>query len=156
MISGPDGSRYYDTSLNVNGEWTEHSGYQTHILRDYALDFLRQAREEPDPFFLLYSPYAPHLLAVPAPGDEELYADLPPHNPPNFNPEDMSGKPHWMGSLPLSHRRADGQHPKGLAATRIKPSMPSTCRLRKSFKSWKRWRCWMRRSSSISLITACF
>jgi len=108
MISGPDGSRYYDTSLNVNGEWTEHSGYQTHILRDYALDFLRQAKEEPDPFFLLYAPYAPHLPAIPAPGDEELYPNLPPHQPPNFNPEDMSGKPHWMGSLPyLTEEQTD-------------------------------------------------
>jgi arylsulfatase A-like enzyme len=101
MISGPDGSRYFDTSLNVNGRWTEHSGYQTYILRDYAIDFLQQAKEQPDPFFLLYAPYAPHLPAVPAPGDEQLYADLPPHNPPNFNPEDMSGKPEWMQSLPF-------------------------------------------------------
>lgn len=100
MISGPDGSRYFDTPLNVNGQWTEHSGYQTHILRDYALEFLRQAKEQPDPFFLLYAPYAPHLPAVPAPGDEQLYADMPAHNPPNFNPEDMSGKPQWMQSLP--------------------------------------------------------
>lgn len=100
MISGPNNARYFDTSLNVDGVWTEHSGYQTEILAAYAIEFLQQAVEEERPFFLQFSPYTPHLPALPAPGDEQLFLDLPPHNPPNFNPNDMSGKPEWMQQLP--------------------------------------------------------
>ena len=100
MISGADGARYTDTSLNVNGVWQQHTGYQTFILLDYVLNFLRQSSGEASaPFFLMFSPYAPHLPAQPAPGDESLFADIPPHNPPNFNPAEMSGKPAWLQSL---------------------------------------------------------
>lgn len=60
MISGNEGARYTDTFLNVNGEWKQHTGYQTHILRDYALDFIRDsAAMQEQPFFLLFAPYAP-------------------------------------------------------------------------------------------------
>lgn len=42
----------------------------------------------------------PHLPATPAPGDETLFADLPPYSPPNFNPIDVAGKPAWLQALP--------------------------------------------------------
>lgn len=101
MISGTNSAKYFDTPLNVNGEWIKHSGYQMDILRDYALAFLQEANEKEQPFYLLFSPYTPHLPALPAPGDENLYPDLPPHQPPNFNPADMGGKPEWMQALPI-------------------------------------------------------
>ena len=101
MASGPDSAAYYDPTLNVNGAATPHTGYQTDILRDYAVEFLEQASQQESPFFLLFAPYAPHLPALPAPGDDQLYPELPPHNPPNFNPADMSGKPQWMQDLPF-------------------------------------------------------
>ncbi|NKQ34740.1 MAG: sulfatase [Chloroflexi bacterium] len=99
MTSGPDSAAYYDPTLNVNGTATPHTGYQTDILRDYAVKFIDQASQQDDPFFLMFTPYAPHLPARPAPGDDQLYPDLPPHEPPNFNPADMSGKPQWMQEL---------------------------------------------------------
>lgn len=89
------GSRYFDPRLNVNGEWSVHPGYITYILRDYALDFLRGAPSD-RPFAFLWTPNAPHAAADPAPGDEELYPDLPLHRPPSFNEADVSDKPAWV------------------------------------------------------------
>jgi arylsulfatase A-like enzyme len=87
--------QYTDPSLNVQGVWRDHSGYITNILGDYALEFLRQATQQDKPFALLFTPNAPHEPATPAPGDETLYPDLPPHRPPSFN-EDVSDKPAWV------------------------------------------------------------
>jgi N-acetylglucosamine-6-sulfatase len=86
------------------------------VLRDYALDFLRRAAKQEKPFVLLFSPSAPHFSNAPpgkpsqgrdrflrppepAPGDENLYQDLPPHRPPSWNKTDGSGKPRWFQSL---------------------------------------------------------
>lgn len=91
---------YFNTPLNVNGQWVEHEGYQTDILLDYALRFMQEAAADDQPFFVLFAPYTPHVPAIPAPGDENLYADLEPYAPPNLNPADMSGKPEWMQALP--------------------------------------------------------
>lgn len=99
-ISGAQTAAYYDTWLNVNGRWQAHSGYQTYLLRDYALEFLAQAEAQEIPFFLLFTPYAPHLPAHPAPGDDQLYLDEPPYFPPNYNPAALPGKPDWLQALP--------------------------------------------------------
>ena len=37
------GSRYLNPRLNINGSWSEHQGYITYILRDFALRFLDDA-----------------------------------------------------------------------------------------------------------------
>jgi arylsulfatase A-like enzyme len=52
------------------------------------------------PFFLLFTPHAPHGPATPAPGDENLYSDLSPWRPPNFNPLELPGKPKWLQDTP--------------------------------------------------------
>lgn len=93
--------RYWDPRLNINGDWIPHSGYMTHILRDYAIDFLGAARQAGRPFLLIFSPNAPHEPADPAPGDGDLYADLPPHRPPSYMEPDISDKPAWFQSHPL-------------------------------------------------------
>jgi arylsulfatase A-like enzyme len=114
--SGGD-THYFNQRLNVNGAWSVHPAYLTHVLRDYALDFLRRAEKQQKPFVLLFSPSAPHFTNSltgkppqgrddflrpphPAPGDENLYQDLPPHRPPSWNKTDSSGKPRWFQSLP--------------------------------------------------------
>ena len=118
--AGPGGTaRYFNPRMNINGTWNEQEGYLTHILRDYALDFLRRAAQQDKPFVLLFSPNAPHFAYAPgigqpqgpldlefflrppepAPGDERLHANLRPHRPPSFNRKD-SAKPHWLGTLP--------------------------------------------------------
>ena len=90
------GSPYYDPELNVQGEWSIYPGYITHILSDFALDFLQSASQQSAPFLLIFAPTAPHEPAEPAPGDEALYSTLALHRPPNFNEQDVSDKPGWM------------------------------------------------------------
>jgi arylsulfatase A-like enzyme len=78
-----------------------HPGYITHILRDYALEFLHRAAAQEKPFLLIFAPNAPHAPALPAPGDEALYSDLSAYNPPHFNEVDVADKPAWVQALPL-------------------------------------------------------
>lgn len=88
--------RYFDPMLNVNGEWIQHTGYMTTILQDYVLSFLDKARRREAPFLLIFTPNAPHEPADPAPGDENLYPDLPLYRPPSFMEEDMTDKPVYL------------------------------------------------------------
>lgn len=92
--------RYFDPLLNVNGEWVQHYGYFTHLLRDYALDFLDRARRQEAPYLLIFAPNAPHEPATPAPGDEDLYPDLPVYRPPSFMEEDLTDKPVYLQNRP--------------------------------------------------------
>jgi WD40 repeat protein/serine/threonine protein kinase len=87
---------YFDPKLNVQGDWKEHQGYITYILRDYALKFLDEALKADKPFLLIFTPNAPHEPAEPAPGDELLYPNLSPYRSPSFNEEDVSDKPEWV------------------------------------------------------------
>ena len=85
--------------MNVFGNEQQVPGYLTYIMRDYALQFLEQAPDN-KPFFLLYAPHAPHRPATPAPADQDLYKDVPPWRPPNFNPVSMTDKPAWLQAVP--------------------------------------------------------
>jgi arylsulfatase A-like enzyme len=87
---------YFAPTLNVEGEWIEHEGYATHVVRDYALEFLDEASQLQAPFLLIFAPFAPHKPADPAPGDENLYQDLPAFRPPSFNEAVISDKPAWL------------------------------------------------------------
>lgn len=88
---------YVDPKMNISGTEKIVSGYLTYILRDYAVDFLDKVPSD-QPFFLLWTPHAPHGPATPAPGDENLYSDLPLWRPPSFNPADQSDKPEWLAN----------------------------------------------------------
>jgi Sulfatase len=66
-VAGPDGTAYFfNQKLNVQGTWSVHPGYLTHVLRDYALEFLRRAAQQEKPFVLLFSPNAPHFASPPS------------------------------------------------------------------------------------------
>jgi N-acetylglucosamine-6-sulfatase len=100
--SGRSTAAYYDPDININGKVEHTRGYQTYLLRDRALEFIELAHEVNAPFILMFAPYAPHYPALPAPGDEELYANLPPYRPPSFNEADMSDKPDWLATSPFA------------------------------------------------------
>lgn len=91
---------YRNPTLNLQGTKRVVEGYATYLLRDQALAFLDQVPQD-KPFFLLFSPHAPHGPATPAPGDENLYANLAPWRPESFNPPQQPDKPEWLASLPL-------------------------------------------------------
>lgn len=73
---------------------------------------MRRWAPDPDPFFIWLTPHAPHAEkgrsggrcsggAVPAPGDENLFANHPLPRPPSFNERKMGDKPEFMRKLPL-------------------------------------------------------
>jgi len=100
-IGMPALGNYTNPRLNVNGVWTNQQGYLTYLLRDYVIDFLKNARTRGDqPFFLFFNPRTPHSPLEPAPGDTGLYANLPPYRPPSYNEADVSDKPSWLQSKP--------------------------------------------------------
>lgn len=86
---------YIDPKMNIAGTFEHVPGYLAYILRDYAMDFFNKLPND-KPFFLLFTPHAPHGPATPAPGDENLYSDLPKWRPPSFNPASQPDKPVWL------------------------------------------------------------
>ena len=91
-------SKYYNPYLNVNGTWSNHDGYVTDILSDYAVQFLDSAAKQPRPFLLYYAPNAPHQPSTPKIEDTHLLDQLPPFRPPSFNQADVSEIPPWFQS----------------------------------------------------------
>jgi N-acetylglucosamine-6-sulfatase len=88
--------KYYDYTLNENGKLVHYgtaaSDYSTDVLAGKAIDFVQTARE---PFFLYFTPIAPHLPAIPAPRD--IATPLTLTRPrPDFNERDITDKP-WHG-----------------------------------------------------------
>ena len=92
MDSVPE-ERYYDYTLNENGKLvhygTKVSDYSTDVLARKAREFVASAKE---PFFLYFTPIAPHLPATPLPRDAKTPLTLQ-HPRPNFNERDLSDKP---------------------------------------------------------------
>lgn len=90
--------RYFDYELNIDGKWVtmggEEEDYSTDYLAREAIRFVRENRERP--FFVMYAPFAPHEPARPAPRHVGALAGLAPYRPPNFQEEDLSGKPAWL------------------------------------------------------------
>ncbi len=106
MQSGGSHARYFDPELQIDGEWQVVEGYQTFILRDYALSFLSEAAERGQPFLLLFDPYAPHVPALPVARDQHLYPEVGAPQTPDFNEPDVSDKPEWLqGFDPLNEEQ---------------------------------------------------
>jgi N-acetylglucosamine-6-sulfatase len=95
MDSVPE-ERYYDYTLNENGKLvhygTKVSDYSTDVLARKARQFVASAKE---PFFLYFTPIAPHLPATPLPRDTKTPLRLQEPRP-NFNELNISDKP-WRG-----------------------------------------------------------
>jgi N-acetylglucosamine-6-sulfatase len=71
--------------------------YATSVLTQQAVDFVRTASIA-KPFFLYFTPSAPHAPWVPAPGDAGSY-QLP-LTPPAADTASVAGKPSWVKHLP--------------------------------------------------------
>ncbi|MBI2838339.1 MAG: sulfatase-like hydrolase/transferase [Acidobacteria bacterium] len=70
--------------------------YLTDHLRERAVDFIETSGTAP--FFLYFSPVAPHEPATPAPGDETLFPEFS-YEGRGSGEEDLSDKPAWASYL---------------------------------------------------------
>jgi arylsulfatase A-like enzyme len=104
------GTTYYDYPL-LDQEvplQVDHApdSYATTFLARYASSFLRNAPTD-HPWFLVFSPPAPHQPWIPAPGDAGAFAGAPVPRPSERVLNDVRGKPGWIQALPpISDQRA--------------------------------------------------
>ncbi len=116
-------TRYWGASFSDNGApvtaGTGPTGYSTKVINRAALDFVRDARSDPRPFFLMVAHLAPHSSNFPAAGtcgqglpqpeDARAYRpfrDEPLPKPPSFDEVQIQDKPHWVATRPpLGHDR---------------------------------------------------
>ncbi len=89
------GGEFYSFRINDNGvEKKLGSGrYSTDWMGSQAVKFIR--RQARDPFFVLYTPYAPHGPSLPAHKYENEFTNYPLHRPPSWF-DDVSDKPTWV------------------------------------------------------------
>jgi arylsulfatase A-like enzyme len=104
---------YYDYALRLNGKTKrygdEDEDYLTTVLNGLAVDEVKRAARSSKPFYMQYTPYAPHIApgdkkrcdgaAVPAPEDMDLFEDEELPEPPSFNEADVSDKPSFIQGL---------------------------------------------------------
>lgn len=95
-------NRYFDplvvrgsTSFDRAGTGVSRrlSGYSTELMEGAAVQFIERNRD--GPFFLMVCTRSPHTPTVPAPGDEEAFADFV-HQRANLDEADLTDKPSWV------------------------------------------------------------
>lgn len=112
-ITARHGSGYFGYALNNNGKLnrygTGEEDYSTDVLRDHSIFFVTQTAETEDdtPFFMVFSPRAPHGIPQPAPRHASVPIEL--NYTGSYNEEDMHDKPRQV-------RRADAWGPRKRAA----------------------------------------
>ncbi len=82
--------QYEDPRKNINGKWTDLKGYDTNIVTDQAIEFMRGSRGQPFCTWIGFK--ACHGPWTPAPGHEKDFAALPFQPPASFFADD-EGKP---------------------------------------------------------------
>jgi arylsulfatase A-like enzyme len=103
-LLGPSTYRFYDFTMNVDGALVTSADYQTDVITDRSLAFIRRHAERP--FFLWATYVAPHVgrprdlgdpvalpSAVPAVRHNVAFLATPLPRPPSFNERDVSDKP---------------------------------------------------------------
>ncbi|MCB0319131.1 MAG: sulfatase, partial [Bdellovibrionales bacterium] len=93
-------SRYIDPKLNVNGEWIQHQGHITYLLAEYVKEFLSGSVADDKPFFLFFTPNAPHRPIESPPEHKHLFTDQGKYRPKSWNPSKnalkVEGAPKWI------------------------------------------------------------
>ena len=87
---------YFDPVLDINGERKAFKGYNTDILTDLAIDWLKQRHEKP--FFMYLAYKAPHFPFEPAPRDKGRYEKEPVPYPPTManTEQNYETQPRWV------------------------------------------------------------
>jgi arylsulfatase A-like enzyme len=98
-------ARFYDYLLVRHGAGYDHvveshgsteKDYSTDVLREIAIDFIVSSVRLGQPFFLYFTPLAPHLPRQPAPRHVGMFAGIAPWRPPSYDEADVSDKPTWV------------------------------------------------------------
>jgi N-acetylglucosamine-6-sulfatase len=101
-LQGTTESVYRDYGVTQDGftraYGSSSSDYSTHVFANAAASFIRTAPAG-RPFFLMFTPMAPHAPWDPAPRDAGSWTHRLP-SPPSFDEPDVSDKPEWVRSLP--------------------------------------------------------
>ncbi|MCA9861988.1 MAG: sulfatase [Thermomicrobiales bacterium] len=79
---------------------SENEVYSTDVLAQLAVDFLADAAQAQDPFFLMITPRSPHGPAEPASRHRDAFSDVTLPQTPAMNEADVSDKPAWIAALP--------------------------------------------------------
>jgi N-acetylglucosamine-6-sulfatase len=104
---------YYSPTFSIDGKARFfEGGYLTSIENRMATRMIHRYAPAKRPFYLHLDQFGPHegtgiegkrcaeRSAVPAPGDEGLFAGIPAPQPPNYDEEDVSDKPSFIQALP--------------------------------------------------------
>jgi arylsulfatase A-like enzyme len=95
--------RYYDYTISDDGDVVRFGDapddYSTDVFLRRATSFIRSTPSD-QPLFLYFTPFAPHNVTVPAPGDEDAFATETWEPPPSFDERDVSDKPAYIRSSP--------------------------------------------------------
>jgi N-acetylglucosamine-6-sulfatase len=92
--------------LNENGNIKRYDldrVHDTDLLKDKAVNFIRDQRGDGKPFFAYVAPNAPHTPAYVPARHEGMFSDRSLPRPPSFNEEDISDKPKVVRNPQLSH-----------------------------------------------------
>ncbi|MEP7364261.1 MAG: sulfatase [Acidobacteriota bacterium] len=73
-ISHKGQGKYNDTEFNINGKREVVKGYYTHVVTDFAVNYLKRPRNKP--FVLCVGQKAPHGVWIPEPKYEHAYDGL--------------------------------------------------------------------------------
>jgi len=102
---------YYDYRLNVNGRIVRYGhtpkDYSPEVIGGRLRDWLDPSdgdgRDPSQPFFAMYTPFAPHGPPTPSAryGDDRRFANMPAFTSPALNEADVSDKPTYIRNLPL-------------------------------------------------------
>ncbi|NJL51826.1 MAG: sulfatase [Hydrococcus sp. SU_1_0] len=95
----------YNYTLNENGKFVEYGDrpedYNADVYTKKAQQFINQAAQDKQPFFLYISYFAPHQPAIPAPRHSKLFSKAIAPRTPAFNEADVEDKPSYIRKLPL-------------------------------------------------------
>lgn len=96
-------SGYFNYTVNDNGVLKlygkRQADYSTNVTANQAISFIQNSGTTP--FFVDWTPHAPHAKFTPQSKYATLYAGTTPPHSPNFNEADVSDKPAWIRSRPL-------------------------------------------------------
>jgi len=89
---------YFNPTFNIDGKRVERQGHISDLLTDYALDWLKNDRDQDKPFFLYLSHKAVHAMFEPAKRHLGKYEDVKLEYPKSmaYTEENYKGKPRWV------------------------------------------------------------